>query len=76
MQPSRECYSVTGGYRVRVWVSFLEWPRPGEEAQAFIDRLQDVYQKEYGQMDFEIEPSYKSDGSPKQALVKLRSAES
>ena len=76
MQPSRECYSVTGGYRVRVWVSFLEWPRPGVEAQMFIERLQKKYSEDYAQKDFEIELSYKSDGSPKQALVKLGSAES
>lgn len=70
--PTREFYSVTGNYRVRVWVSFLEWPRPGESGNEFVQRLQALYLQEYGQTDFEIEVSYHPDGAPKQALVRLK----
>lgn len=71
-KPSREVYSVSGNYRVRVWVAFLEWPRPDESAAQFVERLQNVYANDYGQSDFEIELSRHADGSPKFAFVRLR----
>jgi hypothetical protein len=70
--PTRECYSISGGYRVRVWSSYLEWPNVGETATSFIDRLHFEYDKEYHQSDFEIELSRHPDGSPKSAMVRLR----
>ncbi|GEM_PF-7101572 len=70
--PNRECYSVTGNYRTRVWVAFLEWPRPGETAGELVQRLHMKYQADYAQPTFDIEVSRYQDGTPKYALVRLR----